>query len=205
MPHGVTPRQFSTLLEGAEWQTLAQGAVLFEGGHSGGARPAGRSRLALVHSGALVVTRDGAVISTFPNELEPDVSSAGWVGDLAFLEAISSGEQRLAPAHLSERVSVVTTAQCNRLLVWDGERLRQQLSELGDTELLARLQQVLIASLANKLFASQQAVVASVPSLHHAQLVDLDGDGKPDAAVVDTVGDGKPDTIVEWSDLLHSA
>ena len=186
---------------------MRRGTVLFDqdsstgivgiDGFVGSRHAAEHGELALVHSGGLMVRDGSTVLSTRPSEQEPDVSTAGWIGDIEFLQMIADSDAEFAPQNFTSHITVTAT-KLSRVLVWDVDMLRRKLRE-ADGELTMKLQQVLIASLVSKLFASHQSASANIPIPHDRQLVDLDGDGIADAAVVDTIGEGLLDTFINAS------
>ena len=167
-----------------------------------GEQPGTRS-LTLVQSGGLVVRSGGKVVSVRPSPEQPEILHTGFIGDVAFLEALEREETgneqlRFASRGWAEGVHVATSAPC-RLLSWPADELRAVL--LDDDALKARFVQVLASNVVSKLEAADLTRDLAIPTLRDRQLVDTTGDGLADAALVDTSGDGLPDTIVPLEQL----
>ena len=198
LQHGLTPRQFSKLCGSARWSDVGRDHVLVEEGEQPGTRS-----LTLVQSGGLVVRSGGKVVSVRPSPEQPEILHTGFIGDVAFLEALEREETgneqlRFASRGWAEGVHVATSAPC-RLLSWPADELRAVL--LDDDALKARFVQVLASNVVSKLEAADLTRDLAIPTLRDRQLVDTTGDGLADAALVDTSGDGLPDTIVPLEQL----
>ena len=198
LQHGPTPRQFSKLCGSARWSDVGRDHVLVEEGEQPGTR---RSR-SCSRAGSSCA-RAGKVVSVRPSPEQPEILHTGFIGDVAFLEALEREETgneqlRFASRGWAEGVHVATSAPC-RLLSWPADELRAVL--LDDDALKARFVQVLASNVVSKLEAADLTRDLAIPTLRDRQLVDTTGDGLADAALVDTSGDGLPDTIVPLEQL----
>jgi hypothetical protein len=103
MAHGITPRQFVTLIGAAQRRIIEAGAVLQEE-----EADAQRDELLLVYSGGLRVSTNGTFVTRWPTDEAPDIATNGFLGASSFLERL---EQQMLNRRQRSRAHKAITAR----------------------------------------------------------------------------------------------